>query len=181
MKRKTAKEILAQAFREVAESKSVDKITIQDIADNCGYSPATFYRNFKDKYDLIAWDHTRGVAQIMGRIDGRYTWSRSLIDGANWFYAEKGYLTNLLQHTSGHDSFVKYMTEINFDALKQHILTASGKETLTPKEELLVRTYCLGTVCLTCEWILGKHAATPEEIAELYESSLPEPLKQYLI
>ena len=73
------------------------------------------------------------------------------------------------------------MTEINCYALKQHILTASGKETLTAKEELLVRTYCLGTVCLTCEWILGKHIATPEEIAELYESALPEPLKQYLI
>ncbi|MBQ7669567.1 MAG: TetR family transcriptional regulator, partial [Clostridia bacterium] len=51
--------MLAQAFREVAESKNIDKITIQDIVDNCGYSPATFYRNFKDKYDLIAWDHTR--------------------------------------------------------------------------------------------------------------------------
>ena len=181
MKRKTAKEILAQAFREVAESKNIDKITIQDIVDNCGYSPATFYRNFKDKYDLIAWDHTRSVAEIMERIDGRYTWSRTLIDGANWFYAEKGYLTNLLQHTSGHDSFIKYMTEINCDALKKHILAANGKETLTAKEELLVRTYCLGTVCLTCEWIIGKHDATPAEIAELYESSLPEPLKQYLI
>lgn len=181
MKRKTAKEILAQAFREVAESKNIDKITIQDIADNCGYSPATFYRNFKDKYDLIAWDHTRGVAQIMGRIGSAYPWKQTLTDGAKWFDAEKSYLTNLLQHTSGHDSFVKYMTQINCDALKQHILTASGKETLTPKEELLVRTYCLGTVCLTCEWILGKHAATPEEIAELYENSLPEPLKQYLI
>ena len=36
------------------KNKNVDnKITIQDIVDNCGYSPATFYRNFRDKYDLI--------------------------------------------------------------------------------------------------------------------------------
>lgn len=54
MKRKTAKEILTASFQELAEKKSVDKITIQEIVDNCGYSPATFYRNFKDKYDLIA-------------------------------------------------------------------------------------------------------------------------------
>ena len=33
VKRKTAKEILAQAFREVAESKNIDKITIQEIAE----------------------------------------------------------------------------------------------------------------------------------------------------
>ena len=49
MKRKTAKEILAESFREVAETKPIDKITIQDIVDNCGYSPATFYRQFSDR------------------------------------------------------------------------------------------------------------------------------------
>ena len=65
MKRKTAKEILAESFRELAKSKNIDKITIKDITDNCGYSPATFYRQFRDKYDLIAWEYTRGVAAIM--------------------------------------------------------------------------------------------------------------------
>lgn len=44
MKRKTAKEILAETFQELAEKKSIDKITVKDITDNCGYSPATFYR-----------------------------------------------------------------------------------------------------------------------------------------
>ena len=57
MKCKTAREILAESFREVAETKPIDKITIRDIVDNCGYSPATFYRQFSDKYDLIAWDY----------------------------------------------------------------------------------------------------------------------------
>lgn len=118
MKRKTAKEILTESFRELAENKSIDKITIQEIVDNCGYSPATFYRIFGDKYDLIAWDHTRGVAEIMDRIGDAYAWKQSLVDGARWFYAEKDYLANLFQHTTGHDSFVRYMTEINCSALK---------------------------------------------------------------
>ena len=64
MKRKTAKEILTASFRELAATKSIDKITIKDIVDHCGYPPATFYRNFKDKYDLIAREHTRSVAEI---------------------------------------------------------------------------------------------------------------------
>ena len=181
MKRKTTKEILAESFREVAKNKSIDKITIQEIVDNCGYSPATFYRNFKDKYDLIAWDHTRGVLEIMGRIGNEYAWSQSLTDGANWFFSEKEYLANLFTHTSGHDSFVRYMIEINCDALKKHIISSGKTEKLTAKEELYIRLYCLGTVSITCEWILGKHHATPAEMAEIYENSLPEPLKQYLI
>ena len=57
MKRKTAKELLAESFRELAQDRDIDKITVQDIAKNCGYSIATFYRQFRDKYDLIAWDY----------------------------------------------------------------------------------------------------------------------------
>jgi len=182
MKRKTAKELLAESFRECAESKSIDRITIQDIVDNCGYSPATFYRNFKDKYDMIAWDYAQGTAKIMGQIDGQdYTWKQTLLDGALHFQAQKEYLANLFQHTTGHDSFVHYMADIHFAALKKHILTASGKAVLDPKEEMYVRIYCLGTVTLTCEWVLGKYDCTPGEIADIYENSLPAPLRKYLL
>ena len=181
MKRKTAKEILAESFHELANSKNIDKITIQDIVDNCGYSPATFYRNFRDKYDLIAWDHTRGVAEIMGRIDHSYTWKQAMIDAAEWYHKEKEYLANLFQHTSGHDSFIRYMTEISCDAVKKYILVSGGQEKLTRQEELYVRTYCLGTVSLTCEWILGMHDAKPEEISDIYVNSLPVQLHRYLL
>jgi len=182
MKRKTAKELLCESFRELAEDKSIDKITIKDIVDHCGYSPATFYRNFKDKYDLIAWDYAQEIAKIMGRIDGKsYTWKQTLLDGARRYHSQKEYLANLFQHTTGHDSFIQYMTDINFAALKGHILAAGGKSGLDAKEELYVRIYCLGTVTLTCEWLLGKHKVTPEEIADIYENSLPGPLRQYLL
>ena len=181
MKRKTSKEILSESFREVAARKPIDKITVQEIVDNCGYSPATFYRNFKDKYDLIAWEHTRNVADFMDRIGDSYKWEQTLVEGARWFYSEREYLANLFQHTTGQDSFVRYMTQINCDALRKQILISSGKEQLSPQEELYIRTYCLGTVNLTCEWLLGLHEATPEEMAVIYVNSLPEPLHQYLL
>ena len=34
MKRKTAKEILSDSFREIAESKPIDRITIRDIIES---------------------------------------------------------------------------------------------------------------------------------------------------
>lgn len=74
MKRKTAKEILTESFREVAKTKPIDKITIQDIVDNCGYSPATFYRQFDDKYELIAWDYVTRTTAIMDKV-GDDAWS----------------------------------------------------------------------------------------------------------
>ncbi len=182
MKRKTAKEILTASFQELAAEKSIDKITIQEIVDNCGYSPATFYRNFKDKYDLIAWEHTRAVAEIVDQTSADdYQWKQTLYDGARLYNENKDYLVNLLQNTSGHDSFMRYMTEINCAALEKYILSVNGNRKLTHKERMYVKIYCHGIVGLGCEWILGQINATLEEIAEVYENSIPDPIKKYLL
>ena len=42
MIRKTTKEILAESFRELAQTKNVDKITVRDITKNSGYYDASF-------------------------------------------------------------------------------------------------------------------------------------------
>ncbi len=181
MKRKTTKEILAESFRELAAVKSIDRITIREIVNNCEYSPATFYRHFKDKYDLIAWDYAQRTAEITGRINGDYSWTQILLDGAKHYEEERDYLTNLLLHTSGHDSFIQYMAESNYRVFTKHMLSTLNQKELDEKTALLARTYCLGTVCLTCEWILGKYSVTPEELAEIYEDALPLPLRELLI
>ena len=101
MRRKTARELLADSFRELAQARAIDKITVQDIVKNCGYSTATFYRQFKDKYDLIAWDYSRRLSDLMHRLDGKgYGWKDISMDGAGFYAQQKDYLANLLLHTS---------------------------------------------------------------------------------
>ena len=181
MKRKTAKELLAESFRELARKRPIDAITVREIAQNGGYSTATFYRQFKDKYDLIAWEYARRVSGIMERIGEGYPWRRTLLDGALLFEAERDYLANLLRHTGGLDSFVRYKTEINYEALKQYILKTSGMERLDVRLDMIVRHYILGTVNLTCEWVLGRYGVSPEVLAEIFEQSLPSALHPYLL
>ncbi|MBD5560676.1 MAG: TetR family transcriptional regulator [Clostridia bacterium] len=68
IRKSTPKEIFAASFKDIARSRSVSKITVQDIVSNCEYSAATFYREFHDKYDLIAWDYAQDVDRIMSQI-----------------------------------------------------------------------------------------------------------------
>ena len=51
----TIKYKLAAAMKECMKSASVEKITVTEIVETCGVTRQTFYRNFKDKYDLINW------------------------------------------------------------------------------------------------------------------------------
>lgn len=181
MKRKTTKELLAESFRELAETKAIDKITIRDITENCGYSSATFYRQFRDKYDLIAWAYSRDLEQIMEQIAyDEVSWRQTLIDAAHYYSAHKEYLANLLLHTTGYDAFVRNMTEINYQSLKQAVLHAAQVSELDEKTEMLIRLYVFGTVQLSCEWIVGRYEASPERLAEVYEMALPEALRQHL-
>ena len=45
---------------------------------------------------------------------------------------------------------------------------------------MYIRLYVIGSVYLTCDWVLGRYQASVEDLAEVYEKSLPEPLKKYL-
>lgn len=180
MKRKTAKELLAESFRELAREREIDRITVQDIAKNCGYSIATFYRQFKDKYDLIAWDYARDVQKLLEQDDGtQKDWRQSLSDAADYYDEQREYLANLLTNTRGYDSFIRYMTEIHFNALMDRIRVVSDPSGHDRKTEMLVRLYGFGTVMLTCEWILGKYPVSRETLTEVYDASLPEPLHVY--
>lgn len=178
MIRKTAKEVFAESFRELARTRSVDRITVQDIAKNGGYSIATFYRQFRDKYDLIAWDYSRDVARLLEQEDGtQISWLKSLSNASLYYEEQRKYLSNLLTNTSGHDSFIRYMTEIHFDALMKRFRAVSGGKDPDRKTEMYIRLYIFGTVMLTCEWIMGKYPADRETMLEIYAASLPGPLQ----
>ena len=181
MKRKTAKEILAESFRELAEKKSIDKITVKDIVENCGYSSATFYRQFKDKYDLIAWSYTQDLRSIVDKL--AYTkdsWQQVLTEVAEYFEEQRDYLSNLLLHMNGYDSFVNNMTQIHYERLRFLISKVAPENKLDVMTEMYIREYCYGTVHLTCEWILGKYKVSIDKLTQVYVNSLPEPLNEFL-
>ena len=177
----TTKEVLAASFREIAENKPIDKITIKDITENCGYSPATFYRQFSDKYDLIAWDYVQRTTVIMDKVGvDEYRWRDTLYDGADFWQENKEYIKNLLLHTQGHESFVRYLSEANTKHLTRCILKLTGKKELDADTEIYVRVYCYGTVQTVCDWMLDRIDPDIRHLSELFEESLPEPLKAYL-
>ena len=182
MKRKTAREILAESFRELAGSKPVDRITVPDIIENCGYSKTTFDRLFKDKYDLMAWDYAQRIQAIVSQTEkADYEWKQILWDVALLYNEQRDYLRNLLLHTSGYESFSRHMKQLHIETLTKCVLDASGLKELDVKTEMYVRTYCQGTVDLSCDWIMGAYQVTPEELAAVFEDCMPVPLQKILL
>ncbi len=181
MKRKTAREILADSFRELAQGLPIDRITVKDIIADCGYSQATFYRQFRDKYDLIAWSYTRDLEGILDQLKGDgSSWRRALESAAAYFGQHRQYLANLLTHTSGHDSFVVNMTAIHSRCMLKALDRLADTSPVDERTRMYLQIYCYGTVLFSCDWILGKYDLSEKELADMYEKALPAPLREFL-
>ena len=51
----STKKALAQSLRNLLAKRTLDKITVKDIVDDCGVNRQTFYYHFHDIYDLLEW------------------------------------------------------------------------------------------------------------------------------
>lgn len=178
--RPTTKDLLAESLKELSTLKPIDKITVKEIAQNCGFTSKTFYNHFQDKYDLIAWIYSTAMEKIFSKIDGKnYTWKDTLTEGLNYFLDNKEFLKNLIAHTSGQDSFINYVAQFNIKILSDYIKRSHNLEKLSPDVEIFIKVYCYGTVCTFCEMLTNPTPVSDELFVKSIEKSLPEPLKKF--
>ena len=64
IERLTAKDLLSQSLKELTKEKSIDKITVKEITDNCGFSVRTFYNNFQNIPELILWCYQEKLKRV---------------------------------------------------------------------------------------------------------------------
>ena len=72
------KRALEQSLKNLLLQKPLNKITISDIADDCGINRMTFYYHFKDIYDLVEWSCQEDAAKALATRPGSRALSRSL-------------------------------------------------------------------------------------------------------
>ena len=61
------KRALEASLKHLLLQKPLNKITINDIAEDCGINRMTFYYHFKDIYDLVEWTLRGGRAAARSR------------------------------------------------------------------------------------------------------------------
>lgn len=72
---KKTEQLIIKTFLKLVENKPLDKITIQDIADECGINRNTFYYHFSDIYSLIESAFNDHVSTIEKMFEEGASWS----------------------------------------------------------------------------------------------------------
>ncbi len=182
MRRQTTKEFLVASFLELAQKKPIDKITITQITDNCGMSQPTFYHHFRDKYDLIFFIHSSHISEITAGIgkDG-YGWKEAFLASARYYKANSAYILNAASAQGIREAYIDNMASINTELIEATIRRTSAAADIPKLAHLCLKVYCYGNILFLLDWLQGKNDLSEEEIAEVWEKSLPDPLRPYFI
>ena len=72
------KRALEASLKNLLLQKPLNKITINDIADDCGINRMTFYYHFKDIYDLVEWSCQEDAGHALAGKKTYETWQQGL-------------------------------------------------------------------------------------------------------
>lgn len=65
---------IAETTKQLMRQKPVEKITVSEICSESGVNPRTFYRYFRDKYDVAAWIYNNSSLTLGRDVPGWTIW-----------------------------------------------------------------------------------------------------------
>lgn len=174
------KETLANSLIEISYSKPVNKITVQNITDNCSAARQTFYNHFKDKYDLINWIYQTKADEVLNAFTYDKSWYKCMKQTYSIFLENKQFFTKVID-LSGQNSFTDFFYEHTRDFFIDSIVERYGEEELT--EDLLysIEFNSYGQVEMCFKWIREGMNKSAEYMAKQNVRNIPHNLYKYLV
>ncbi len=173
---------LAEALEIICKRKSLENITVSEIAAEAGVTRQVFYHYFADKFELGAWIHYVHLyqsvkcaleedSQQMWRLTTRY-WMQRLVKN-------KSFYMNAFQSVSQKE-FQRIIRDFFFNAycwqMEQHM-----RREMKEEESFVLHLYLFGGMEKVYEWI-DRGMVTPiDRMVELLELSMPDIIGKWVL
>lgn len=158
------KRALEQSLKNLLLKKPLNKITISDIAEDCGINRMTFYYHFQDIYDLVEWSCLEDARKALENKKTHDTWQQGFIQ---IFYAvreNKPFIMNVY-HCVDRERVEMYLKPL-IDNLLLNVVEEQSKGMAVRDEDkkFIAKVYSYCFVGLMLDWIKDDMKEEPEEI-----------------
>lgn len=150
---KMTKTLYINALKSLLEKKPINKITIKELSEATGLSRRTFYRYFKDIYDLLEYCYQTEIKnRLADHMEFKY-WEGDLLELFNYFYSNKKISSSAISF-SNREYLEKFLNDILKNSIEKIIERESHYEKLsTEKKTFLIKFYALSFSSLLINWI----------------------------
>ena len=174
------KQALAASVKQLMQQKPFSKISVGDIAENCGVNRQTFYYHFRDKYELVNWIYYTETMQFMSSFSDREHWTDGVLSLCRYMQENKQFYINAL-NTPGQNSFQEYLTQFIHElvlSLAHEML--EGREADEESMEFIATFYSIAFVGLVVRWAQHGMKEDPElyikRIKGIVDAGIPHEL-----
>ena len=175
MKEKFMKQLIWESFYELSATIPFEKLTVDKIVSHSGVSKATFYRCFRDKYDVLNYNSLAIAERLIGWQPCK-DWHDFLFYMFQEIEGEIDYYRRAFK-TSGQNSHSRFLYEYSFGVVKKCYMTTYGLEELSKEDHYIISQYCHGCVDTIAEWLQDNARMSAEEMADLFCYVMPEKLR----
>ncbi len=179
------KRALEQSLKNLLLKKPLTKITINDIAEDCGINRMTFYYHFKDIYDLVEWSCLEDARRALEQKKTHDTWQQGLLQIFQAVRDNRPFILNVYRCV--HREQVEKYLEPLVDNLVMGVLNEESAG-ITVREEdkaFITQVYSYILVGLMLDWIKDDMREEPKEIVErlgrLIDGSMEEALRRFRV
>ena len=168
---------ILEGFNRLITNTDFNKITVDMISREAGVSRSTFYRYFKDKYEVMNANYKMALDYYI-----RPEHSSSYRDLCYHLF-DHGYrnlkIFRRALDSTGFNSLSNFIYEYSYETALKITKQNRGGEGFTPAEELQVDVFCNGICAVYRNIICQRYRMDASEAADALYEMMPESLKNY--
>lgn len=173
------KTMLCQALKKKMAQKPLDKITIRELADDCGLKRQAFYYHFEDIYDLVRWMFQQEAVSLLRQHDGACCGRRAFCSCCCYLEENRAcavarcspWAGRTSACSSGTTSMPSSTAPWTSCIVRCTFLQAPGQG------ELLTQFYVIALAGVVESWVLGELKCSAEELVDFIDQLLTDQLR----
>ncbi len=179
MSKRTSSDLIVDALTVLVRQKSFDKITVKDILNISGVSRSTFYRHFKDIYDLATWSFEKFIQEWIQRYEaGDTTWQEVVYQVVKYFDYYRDHFAKMpirLDANWPAQSLIKYAKDEFYT-----FVCKNNNDFLSPELKFEIDQQVYGSFLALLEWTMQPVSLSPDEVTKCICGAMPTQLKAIL-
>lgn len=162
----TTKRALEASLKNLLLQKPLEKITINDIAEDCGINRMTFYYHFKDIFDLVEWSCAEDVTKALEGKKTYDTWQQGFLQIFESVIVNKAFIMNVY-HSLSREQVELYLYKLTYNLLIGVVEEKSQGMTIRDEDKKFIADfYKYAFVGLMLDWIKNGMKEDPQAIID---------------
>lgn len=162
----TTKKALAASLKKLLADKPLDKITVTDIAVDCGVNRQTFYYHFQDIYDLVEWVYTSEATAAIGGKKTYDTWQEGFLQIFQYVQENRAFVGKTY-HSISREHLERYLYSETYRLLIG-VVEECAREVPVREDDkaFIANIYKYALVGLMLDWIATGMKEKPQDLID---------------